>query len=81
MMFGMYVADGVKVAGLDAKPFIFDLHDATYWQVREDQLEDYIKVSDQAADKVWEFCKTLGWNCRLSVSCAYGRTLKQLKES
>lgn len=57
-----------------------DLHDATYWQVREDQLEKYIKVSDQAADKVWEYCKTvLKWNCRLTVSCAYGTNLKELK--
>jgi len=80
MMFSMYVADAVAEHKLDAKSFIYDLHDATYWQVREDQLEEYIKLSTDAADKVWEFCRDeLGWNCRLKVSTAYGSTLKQLK--
>ena len=80
MMFGMYVADAVKEAGLDARPFIYDLHDATYWEVREDQLEEYLKLSTAAADKVWEWCKNeLGWNCKLSVSAAYGKTLRELK--
>ena len=80
MMFGMYVADVVKEAELDARPFIYDLHDATYWEVREDQLEEYLKLSTAAADKVWEWCKDeLGWNCKLSVSAAHGRNLKELK--
>ena len=80
MMFGMNVADAVKAAGMDARPFVYDLHDATYWQVKEDQLEDYLKLSDDAAEKVWEFCKQdLGWTCRLKTSAAYGRNLKELK--
>ena len=80
MMFGMYVADGVKASGIEAYPFIYDLHDATYWQVKEESLEEYIKVSSEAADKVWEYCAAeLKWNCKLSVSTAYGRTLRELK--
>jgi len=80
MMFGQNVANAVKAAHLDARPFIYDLHDATYWQVREDHLEDYLKLSTGAAEDVWEYCRTeLGWNCKLSVSAAYGRTLKELK--
>ena len=80
MMFGMHVADLVKANGLDARPYIYDLHDATYWQVREDQLEKYLELSTQATDKVWEWCVTkLGWTCRLKTSFAYGRTLRELK--
>lgn len=81
MMFGENVANAVKEQGLDAKPFIYDLHDATYWQVKEEQLEKYIELSTQAAEQVWQWCKSeLGWNCRLKVSVAYGKNLKQLKE-
>jgi len=41
---------------------------------------NYIKVSTAAADKVWDWCRTeLGWNCKLSTSAAWGRTLKELK--
>lgn len=80
MMFGMHVADLVKANGLDARPYIYDLHDATYWQVREDQLEKYLELSTQATDKVWDWCVTkLGWTCRLKTSFAYGRTLRELK--
>ena len=82
MMFGQNVANAVRDAGLDARPYIYDLHDATYWEVREEDLEKYLKLSTEAADKVWEWCQSaLGWNCRLSVSAAWGRTLKELKES
>jgi DNA polymerase I-like protein with 3'-5' exonuclease and polymerase domains len=80
MMFGMYIADLVKEQGLDAKPYIFNLHDAVYYQVREDQLDDYIKLKDQATNMVWDYCvKNFGWNCRLTTSVAHGRTLKELK--
>ncbi len=80
MEFGMNVADAVKEHGLDAKPYIFDLHDATYWQVREEQLEDYLKISEEAAEKVWIRCKKeLGWTCRLTTSAKYGKTMAELK--
>lgn len=80
MMFGMNVADLVKKERLDAKAYIYDLHDATYWQVKEDQLEEYLDLAKRAARMVWDWCvKELGWTCELKISAAYGKTLKQLK--
>ena len=80
MMFGMFIADLVKEAGLDAKPYIYNLHDAVYYQVREEQLEEYLTLTDKATSMVWDYCKTnLGWTCELKTSKAFGRTLKELK--
>jgi DNA polymerase I-like protein with 3'-5' exonuclease and polymerase domains len=80
MMFGEAIADLVKKYNLDAKPYIFDLHDAVYYQVKEEQLEEYKAVTQEATKVVWEFCKNdLGWVCELKTSIAYGRNLKELK--
>lgn len=81
MMFGMYIADLVKQHQLDAYPIIYNLHDAVYYQVRKEQLEQYLQIKQQAEDLVWKFCKNkLNWNCRLHTSQAWGENLKQLKE-
>ena len=81
MMMGERVADRVKDRNIKARPYIYDLHDATYWQVHEDDFDAYVKAGDDAAEDLWEnFCVSkLGWNCKLSVSLAYGRNLKELK--
>ena len=81
MMFGENIAKALEKSHIEAYPFIYDLHDAAYYQVREEHLEDYIELSTQAAEDVWKYCRDeLQWNCKLSVSVAYGRDLKEFKD-
>jgi DNA polymerase I-like protein with 3'-5' exonuclease and polymerase domains len=80
MMFGMHIADLVKESGLDAKPYIYNLHDAVYYQVKAEQLDEYLTLSDAATSMVWDYCKNnLGWTCELKTSKAFGMSLKELK--
>lgn len=80
MMFGMHIADRVAATKIRAMPFIYNLHDAVYYQVHKDDLDTYLSLKQEAEDKVWDFCKNeLGWDCVLKTSHAYGSNLKELK--
>jgi DNA polymerase I-like protein with 3'-5' exonuclease and polymerase domains len=80
MMFGEAIADLVLKHKINARPFIYNLHDAVYYQVHKDHLDQYLKIKQEAEDIVWNFCKGLGWNCVLKTSESWGETLKELKD-
>jgi len=81
MMFGELIANKVAAKQLRATPFIYNLHDAVYYQVHVDDLEQYLQIKQEAEDDLWDWCvQKLGWTCRLKTSHAYGETWKKLKE-